>query len=206
MRAGGVWQWGFTWLLLGLLCFFIPGKPAAVFAILLSACILLYDAVHKVFAISPVLMAGCRFFLILLAASMGEQGVNGWSVWAALMLAAYIVGLSYIARKESTLASLKYWPCAFLAAPLVLSWVVNQGEFQLRATVLIIAVGLWMLRCLGSALWSPQRNIGRCVSGLLAGIPLVDMLAAWDGSTVNLITFVALFGLALIFQRSVPAT
>jgi hypothetical protein len=32
------------------------------------------------------------------------------------------------------------------------------------------------------------------------------MLTAWDGSTVNLITFVALFGLALIFQRFVPAT
>jgi len=63
-----------------------------------------------------------------------------------------------------------------------------------------------MLRCLRFALWSPQRNIGLCVSGLLAGIPLVDLLAAWDGSMTSLTTFLALFGLALIFQRFVPAT
>ena len=206
MRAGVVWQWGFTWLLLGLLCFFIPGKPAAVFAILLSACVLLYDAVHKVFAISPVLMAGCRFFLILLAASMGEQGVNGWSVWAALMLAAYIVGLSYIARKESTQAALRYWPCLFLIAPIVLALIVNGGEYRSRGFLLSAVLLVWMLRSLRHALWSPQRNIGRSVSGLLAGIVLVDLLAVGGGTPLQAVIFLALFGLALLFQRFIPAT
>ena len=37
-------------------------------AVLLAATILLYDAVHKIFAFSPVIMAGCRFLLVLLAA------------------------------------------------------------------------------------------------------------------------------------------
>ena len=67
------------------------------------------------------------------------------TIWTAIVLAAYIIGLSYIARKESTFAALKHWPCLFLAAPLVFSWIINQGANQLRATVLAIAVALWML-------------------------------------------------------------
>jgi hypothetical protein len=63
-----------------------------------------------------------------------------------------------------------------------------------------------MLRCLSFALWSPQRNIGRCVSGLLAGIVLVDLLAAWDGTPRTGAAFVGLFILALLLQRFAPAT
>ena len=206
IRAATVWKWGFGWLVIGILSLAIFGQVTLLCAMFLVIAILVYDAVHKLFAFSPVLMAACRFFLILLAASTGRDGITGYTIWVGLVLAAYIIGLSYLARKENTSASLKYWPCVFLAAPLVLSWVVNQGEFQLRATVLCLVVAFWMLRCLRFALWSPQRNISRCVSGLLAGIPLVDLLTAWDGSTVSLVTFVALFGLALIFQRFVPAT
>lgn len=206
ISAAAVWRLGFVWLGIGFACVVPFGKISVLCAIFLVLSILIYDAIHKIFAFSPVLMAACRFFLILMAASTGRLGITGYTIWVAIVLAAYIIGLSYIARKESTFASLKYWPCAFLAAPLVLSWVVNQGEFRLVGTLLAAAVALWMIRCLRFALWSPQRNIGRCVSGLLAGIPLVDLLAAWDGSMVNLVTFVALFGLSLLFQRFVPAT
>ena len=168
--------------------------------------ILVYDAIHKIFALSPLVMAACRFFLILLAASAGRNGITGLSIWTALALAAYIVGLSFLARKESTLAAVSRWPCLFLAVPLMLALIVNQGAYLLRAMVLCALVGVWMLRCLDFALWSSQRNVGRCVSGLLAGIVLVDLLAAWDGSLATASTFAALFALALLFQRFVPAT
>lgn len=206
ISSTSVWRWGFGWIVLGLAAIVPFGTVSILCAMFLVIAILVYDAIHKIFAFSPVLMAACRFFLIWLAASTGPLGITGYTIWVSIVLAAYIIGLSYIARKESTFASLKYWPCAFLAAPLILSWVVNQGAHELRATVLCIAVGLWMLRCLWFALWSPQRHIGRCVSGLLAGIPLVDLLAAWDGSPASLLTFTSLFGLALIFQRFIPAT
>jgi hypothetical protein len=65
---------------------------------------------------------------------------------------------------------------------------------------------VWMFRCLRYVIGSTQRNIGRCVSGLLAGIPLMDLLAVWDGSVVTVITFIALFGISLLLQRFVPAT
>jgi 4-hydroxybenzoate polyprenyltransferase len=204
--AEAVWVWGFGWLGLGLACLFLFGQTTLICALLLAVAILVYDAIHKIFAFSPVLMAACRFFLILMAASTGRDGLNGLAIWTALVLGAYIVGLSYLARRESALVSLRYWPCVFLAAPLLLALVVNQGEFFLRATVLSVAVGLWMLRCLRFALWSAQRNIGRSVAGLLAGIPLVDLLAVWEGTPALAAVFLGLFALALWFQRFVPAT
>jgi hypothetical protein len=72
--------------------------------------------------------------------------------------------------------------------------------------LLCAVVVLWMLRCLRFALWSSQRNIGLSVAGLLAGIPLVDLLSVWQGSPVMAAVFFGLFGLALVFQRFVPAT
>lgn len=206
IRVEAVWAWGFGWLGLGLACLFGFGQTAIICALLLVVAILIYDAIHKIFALSPLLMAACRFFLVLLAASAGRDGITGLAIWTALALAAYIVGLSFLARKESVQAPVSRWPCLFLAVPLVLALIVNQGEYLSHGIVLCALMLLWMVRCLSFALWSPQRNIGRCVSGLLAGIALVDLLAAWDGSLATGSTFAALFALALLFQRFVPAT
>lgn len=206
IRAQTVWIWGFSWLLVGLGCCFVFGKFTVVLALLLISTILLYDAIHKIIAFSPVLMAMCRLLLVLIAASTGDQGITGLSIWAAVVMASYIVGLSYLARTESTLVALRYWPCLFLAAPLVLALVVNQGEHQIRSTLTCVAVGFWLLRCLWFAFWSPQRNVGRAVAGLLAGIALIDGLSVWSGPPTDAWPFVGLFLLALLFQRFVPAT
>lgn len=206
ISAATVWKMGFGWLALGF-AFVLPfGLAAFVCALLLVLSILIYDAIHKLVAFAPVLMAACRFFLILLAAATARQGMTGHSLWVALVLAAYIVGLSYIARRESALGPLQYWPMLFLLAPVVLALLVNQGEPFVPALLLCAAAVVWMIRCLRYVIGSTQRNIGRCVSGLLAGIPLVDLLAAWDGSATTAITFVALFGLSLLLQRFIPAT
>ena len=206
IRVEVVWAWGFAWLGTGLGCLFLFNTTAIICALLLAVGILVYDAIHKIFAFSPLLMAGCRFLLLLLAASAGWQGVTGLAIWTALVLGSYIIGLSYLARKESASVSLRFWPCAFLAAPLVLALVVNQGEHFFRTMILAGAVGLWILRCLLFVLWPAQRNIGRCVASLLAGIPLVDLLSVWEGSPLLAAVFIGLFALALVFQRYVPAT
>lgn len=206
IRVEAVWAWGFGWMAAGLACLFLFRETTIILALLLAVAILVYDAVHKIFAFSPVLMAACRFLLILLAASTGERGVTGLAVWSAIVMACYIVGLSYLARKEISMGTFSYWPCLFLAAPLVLALVVNQGEPWLRGLFLCLVVAVWMLRCLWSALGAGQRNVGRAVSGLLAGIALVDLLAVWEGQVLVAVAFVGLFVLALVFQRFVPAT
>ena len=207
IRVEAVWKWGLGLLFLGLITLCCFGRTTAILAALLAGSVLVYDAIHKIFAFSPVLMAACRFFLILVAASAAQGGVTGLSLWTALVLAAYIVGLSYLARKESTMASVRYWPCLFLVAPLVLALLVNAGDYKLPGLVLSSALALWMVRSLQFAFWSPQRNIGRSVAGLIAGIVLVDLLAVGGGGTALIAAlFVALFALALLFQRFIPAT
>src|SRR2546426_1905685 len=186
IRRSAVWAWGAGWLLLGWAVLSLLGNATAVLATLLALSILIYDAVHKIFAFSPLLMAACRFFLILVAASVAEGGVTGGthlSIWSALVMAAYIVGLSYLARKETTHATVRYWPSLFLAAPIVLAFIVNTNEFQRRAFLLSTVLVLWMLASLRYVFWAPQRNVSRSVSALLAGIVLVDLLAVAGGDT-----------------------
>jgi 4-hydroxybenzoate polyprenyltransferase len=202
-----VWGWGFGWLTAGVACLFFFSAKTITVALLLAATILLYDAVHKLLALAPLLMAFCRFLLILLTASAAEHGITGISLWSGLALASYIVGLSYLARKESGSATVRYWPCALLGVPLFLAYIVNRGASSHGSALLLgVMLAFWILRCLRFTLWSKQRNIGRTVSGLLAAIPLVDLLSVWEGSVEVAFIFVGLFVFSLALQRFVPAT
>lgn len=202
-----VWRWGFAWLGAGTVILVLLGKSTSVFATILLVCIVLYDAIHKLVAFSPLLMSACRFFLYVLAASAGRQGVSGFAVWAGFALAAYIIGLSYLARRESTGGALNFWPASLLAAPILLALLANTEHFRLPAHLLSAILGLWIARCLRHAFFAPDPNPGRSVAGLLAGIVLVDWLAVAGGQTIwTGIAFAFLFVTALIFQRFVPAT
>ena len=201
-----VWIWGASLLAFGAALLIPLGNTTALLTLILAVSIVLYDAVHKWIAFSPVLMAACRFFLYLVAASTGDHGVTGLAVWSAFALAAYIVGLSYLARRESTAGAFSYWPLLFLGVPVGLAMLVNRGVYLQNALLLAVILGLWMLRCLRSTLWTADRQIGRTVSGLLAGIVLVDLLAVADAPPELALVFLLLFVAALLFQRLVPAT
>ena len=206
ISLGTVWLLGVVWLLLGLLCVAPQGFPATILALLLIGAILLYDGIHKLVTFSPVLMALCRLLLLLLAAACGDYGVTGSALWSALVLAGYIIGLSYLARRESTLGVFGFWPMVPLAAPVILAWIVNIGDYRSFALALIVLLALWVAKCL-IPLWTARPpNIGRAVSGLLAGICLVDLLSVADAPKPLCFTFLALFGLSLLAQRYIPAT
>ena len=207
ISLGEVWGFGVGWLVLGMVLLAFFGVPTTVLAALLVGCILLYDAVHKAVAFSPALMALCRLFLFLTAASASDEGITGLAIWTSFALALYIVGLSYVAKSESTRGALvRYWPCLCLVAPLFLAYLVNQGEYKLRSVLLSCIVLAWILLNLGYTFWSNAKNIPRTVSGLLAGIVLVDLLALCGGDLKIFFLFMLLFASALLFQRFVPAT
>ena len=203
ISLGAVAQFGLLWLALGAACLFGVGMPTAAFGLTLLLCILVYDAVHKVITFSPILMGACRFLLYLTAASVGGTGVSGWSIWCGLALAAYIIGLSLLARRRNVREP-NNWPLVLLAAPIVLAFFMNAGEYRKSASLLSLILGLWALRCLRPVLWSPDQPTGRAVAGLLAGIVFVDWLAVADAPRNLSIVFLALFGLAVVFQRFVP--
>jgi hypothetical protein len=201
-----VWFYGVFWLILGLFCVIWISSATAVLGLALVAAILVYDAIHKLITFAPALMAFCRFLLFLMAASAAAAGVTGLALWSALVLAAYIIGLSNLARKESVRGPFSFWPCLLLALPVLLAWFVNDGEYRLRFYLLSLLLLLWVGRCLGHTYRTPAPNLGRTVSGLLAGIVLVDLLAVGGPNALLSITFLLLFAGALLFQRFIPAT
>jgi hypothetical protein len=201
-----VWRWGLGWLALGIVSLACAGRITGELGLVLAFCVLLYDAIHKQMDFAPVLMGICRLLLYVVAASTGLNGVTGSSIWCGLALASYIVGLSYVARRESRRDVLRYWPLVLLAAPVALAMIMDTGAYREGALLLSAVLGLWSLRCLRYAFWSEDRNIGLTVSGLLAGIVFVDWLAVADAPNNAALVFLGLFLLALLLQKVVPAT
>jgi len=204
-----VWVLGFIWLIAGLASMFWLAQTngtTAILAVLLAGCILVYDAVHKAFTLSPALMGVCRMLVVLMAASAGRLGITGLTIWSALVLAFYVIGLSYIARHESLPGTIRYWPCIFVAAPIVLAAVVNRGEWKAHGWILSVILIVWSVQALRFSYWTQEKNYGRTVSGLLAGIVLVDLLAVGASTPQLAVLFGALFALTVLFQRFVPAT
>ena len=189
----------------GTLMLGLHGIGTAVLALLLAGSVVLYDWIHKQVTFSPVLMAGCRFFLMLAAASTGRAGVTGTALWTAIALAGWIVGLSYVARRESRRGGIAGWPLAPLILPWILAALIHDGPWLLRSIGWSIVLGLWTAWCLYHTFGSSQRNIGRTVSGLLAAICLTDLLALAPDPGLAAV-FLGLFGLSLLGQRFVPAT
>jgi 4-hydroxybenzoate polyprenyltransferase len=202
-----VWGWGLAWLGLGALSLIVIGKTTGALALVLILCIIVYDATHKVITASPWLMGACRFWIYVIAGSTASRGVNGWPIWCGVALALYVAGLSHMARVESSRARIPRWPLALLVTPVFLALLMNPGGNRVPALWLSLILVLWIARCVRPLFQGGQVNVGRIVSGLLAGIVFVDWLAVAPGCPPALnAVFLILFGATLGLQRFVPAT
>jgi len=208
-----VWRFGWGWLAVGVVLLFGLGKLAGCLGLVLAACILIYNQTHKLITASPWLMGLCRFWVYVIAGLAGARdailpdGLLGWSVWCGMALALYIVGLSYVARRESFRGPVPYWPLLLLAAPFFLAWIMDPAEFRSAALWLALVLVLWVARCVRSVFQSGTINVGRVVSGLLAGIVFVDWLAVAPECPRGLsLVFLILFGATQAWQRYIPAT
>jgi 4-hydroxybenzoate polyprenyltransferase len=203
-----VWAWSIGLLAMGTLLLAVLGKIAAVLALTLLVSIIIYDATHKAITASPWLMGLCRFWVYLIAGATGVTGVSGDPIWCGAVLAFYIAGLSFVARRESFRGEVPYWPLLLLAAPIFLAMLMNVGEARKAAMLISAVLLLWTARCVRPIFFGGEINVGRIVTGLLAGIVLVDWLAVapqiphWT----SVIVFPALFAATKLLQRFVPAT
>lgn len=208
VREWQVWVAGGGLLVGGFALLAELGSATAGWGLGLVAAVLIYDFTHKAVPFSPVLMALCRIFLFLASSSAAAEGLTGDAAWSAVVLGLYVIGLSYVARRESGGGSIQAWPLVALAAPFLLAGLLNAPVDWTAPTVLFPALFLagWILRCLSCLRDGGARGRRLAVSGLLAGIALVDALAVaaplrpWGGA------FLGLFALALLFQRRIPAT
>jgi 4-hydroxybenzoate polyprenyltransferase len=203
-----VWRLGFGQLALGIFLLLFLGKLAAALAFVLAIFILIYDALHKVITVSPWLMGACRFWVYVIAGTTGIYGLNGWPIFCGAALALYVVGLSYVARRESFRGPIPYWPLLLLAAPIILAMLMNAGEFRLSAIWISIVLALWIIRGVRTVFLGGEINVGGVVANLLAGIVFVDWLAVAPqiSHTTSAIVFLALFAATNFLQKFVPAT
>jgi len=192
----GAWLAGGTTLLLTM-------RPELTIPSLgLLAAIVVYDVVHKRTAFSPLIMASCRFLLYLVAGAAASGLISPPLLLSAGALAAYVTGLSFVARTESTGTLAGRWPLALLLIPIaVAAGLRGAGSLALAAAFL-----LWLGFSLRPLIQRQAGASGQVVSRLLAGIVIVDMLAVPGATTGQLVLFVLLLGSALLLQKTVPAT
>jgi hypothetical protein len=197
------------WFLAGLECL-IPFGPGMVeIGLILLAAIVLYDFHHKNVAWAPLVMGACRFMLYLLMASVYGT-MPGYILYLGAILGLYVAGITYVARGESRPDKPVRWALLLLLLPIVCPFLNcalvyrMSGDWpSLSASFLYLAWLGWLL----IPLWrKTNRSISRVVSGLLAGIVLVDMIAVAPILDFDAAWFLMFFALALLLQRVIPAT
>jgi len=209
ISARAVWILSLVWLALGTGVLLLMNVSLLPVTAGLVACIVYYDVTHKRMPLAPVVMGACRFMLYLLAGFAAAHAIPKSLFTSALALALYVIGLSYVARTESKSERINSYAVPLLLAPVAISALV--GGVQLHSVLLWICYLGWVLFALGPLATHPAKAgaanpAGLVVSRLLAGIALVDMLAAPGGPDAHTVAFIGLFGCALILQRTVPAT
>lgn len=176
---------------------------------LLLLLVLIYNLTHKIIKFSTLVVGLCRLILYLLGASIAARGFSGLVLWSAVVLCLYIWGISWIARYESRPEIASQWGVVFLFCPIGLALVVNDGEYRTRGLICAFFVFLWIFSSIRRLNFEDKEIIKKSVSQLLAGIILIDLLAVIGVSTTlatYIIIFPALFILALILQKFIPAT
>jgi 4-hydroxybenzoate polyprenyltransferase len=167
--------------------------------------IVLYDAWHKKNAFAPVVMGLCRA-AVYVAAAVASGGLVGSAVQVgAGVLAAYVVGLTFVARQENRKSYRAGFTLTLVFAPVLLPTVAHaQAPLPWLAAACLVA---WAAAALVPLFGRGAVNVPRSVIRLIAGIALVDGLAvATHGPAVLWPVCVAGFVATLGLQRWVRGT
>jgi hypothetical protein len=190
----GVWRCGLAFLAVGALLLFGAGTLTASIGLCLVFCIVGFNALHRVTPWSPALLGMCRFFVYLMGASASAHYITGWPVSCGLAVAAYVCGLALFRPQN-------LWPLLLLACPIFLALLLDAGPYREGGLLLSAVFGLWVLLSLRQSLWSQEPNLAKTLSGLQAGIVLVDWLAVADAPRPVSFVFLILFGTSLLLRK-----
>jgi len=207
ISRGTVWRWAAGLLLAGVLLVIPFGVRALACALALLAAIVAYDFWHKRQPFAIGLVALCRFLLYLLASFAAAGTISLRLLAAALGLAAYVLGISLLARHESGVSRPPKWPMAVLLIPALTAWL-HAFDSALGAILFACFLFAGWLGISLPPLWGPDQQTGRVVSRLLAGMVLVDWLqvSAVAPSWTAAALFAILFGTAVGLQKRFQAT
>ena len=182
---------------------------AIIAALLLAACIILYNAWHKNNPLSPLLMGGCRMLVYITAGYLIATPLPAVVWLCAAVVLCYLIGLTYIAKQENLVEVANLWPLVFLAVPtLYVLWHVSTTEsLQVLAIALLVLHICWVIYAIRLVRGRKPGSIPKAVISLIAGISLLDALfIALAGQPVLAVLAVLGFLLTLYLQRVVPGT
>jgi 4-hydroxybenzoate polyprenyltransferase len=174
-------------------------EPLA-WSLLLAALIVYYNYRHKSDPLSPLVMAMCRVMVYFVSASVVGTAIDAQVLIGAATLAAYLVGLTYVAKQENLNDIQNLWPLAFVALPLIHFF---RGA-NLIVTILFVG---WSIYALSFLIETPRR-IPNAVVSLIAGISLVDAMIVSTVSGQTTLVFYAVGGFLAtrLFQKFIPGT
>jgi 4-hydroxybenzoate polyprenyltransferase len=194
---------------------------------LLGGAILLYNVWHKQNPASGALMGICRMLVYVTAALATAGRLTSAVMGGALVLFSYLIGVTHVAKQEHLARLRNLWPCVFLAAPFLYAAPALIGDARAilvgannpsgsggevsvigSAVHVLVYAGLlfWVVICI-SLLTGRRAMIPRAVSGLIAGISLLDALLIAGHGRPGVAAVAAIgFAVTLIAQRFVPGT
>lgn len=174
-------------------------------ALTLGGLIVLYDAWHKSNPFGPLLMGLCRVLVYVTTAAALTGRVPMAVVGGAVVLLAYLIGLTYVARQENLAAIRNLWPLGFLAVPFV-AGLPTSFDGGIGSALYLGFLG-WVLFSVSHLGWRVRLDVPRAVVSLIAGVSLLDgLLIAGHGATPLIGLAVLGFVLTLVLQRWVPGT
>ena len=123
--------------------------------------------------LGPIAMGGCRALSLLLGAEASRDGVTPRGVEAALLLGAYVAGLTLIARSETgTARSGELRAGAGLVAGALLATGIRGGPTSMAWST---AAGALAGPAVRRALMTPgPKTVGPAVGALIRAIPALD--------------------------------
>lgn len=140
----------------------------------LAIAIVSYNVWHKGNPLSPVLMGLCRMLVYVSCALTLTSALPALLLLGAAVTFSYLIGLTYTAKQEKFSHVSTLWPLACLVAPVIFG-LVNAGSSVLTWTSTIAVCG-WTLYCLQLVMRRNPGDIPKAVTGLIAGIALIDGL------------------------------
>lgn len=184
----------------GTFCLALLGTAPLVSGLVLVALIVAYDAWHKTNPLSPIVMASTRMMVYITAFVAFAPTVSLALIFWTLLLGLYIVGLTYIAKTETSSLT-GYWPAALLFLPAV----VGALSLPWSGFWLPLAFALWVAYSVSFVYMT--RTIGQAIGQLIAGVSLLDALVILlFGTLGGTVWALVAFGSTLFLQRFIRGT
>lgn len=183
----------------------VPDPEVMTWGLVLGLLIIYYNYRHKTDPLSPLVMALCRALVYLISGAMVASAFAAEVLAGSVVLVAYMVGLTYIAKQENLQEVKNLWPLLFLLAPFLYGFL-RLEQLDQRSLVYLLFFA-WVIYAL-SFLLQERRNIPRAVISLIAGISLLDgmLIAGVPGQLAGVWLAAIGFLLTLSVQRYIPGT